>query len=195
MADTPVLSALHQFLRDPITGFGAPGHNLGRGASPDTLALLGGGVFHCDLLTDKDLDDRTESADIMARAWARVADAWGGDVARISTGGSSQSVHVALATVAGPGDTVLVAANAHKAAWMPAIAAGLDLRPIAVEVDTERDLEHGVTPATLSAALDAHPAAKAVLVVSPTFFGTVVDVPALARLAHARGLPLIVDAA
>ena len=195
MTDTPVLTALHTFLDDPITGFGAPGHNLGEGVDDDTLSLLGQDVFRCDLLTDKGVDDRTESADVMARAWAAVADAWGGDEARISTGGSSQSLHAALTAVAGPGEVVLVAANAHKAAWMPAIAAGLDLRPIAVEVDAAEDLEHGVTPATLAAALDANPEARAVLVVSPTVFGTVVDVPALARLAHARGLPLIVDAA
>ena len=195
MTDTPVLTALSQFLDDPITGFGAPGHNLGASVDDRTRALLGEGVFRCDLLTDKGVDDRTESADVMARAWDAVADAWGGDEARISTGGSSQSLHAALTAVAGPGEVVLVAANAHKAAWTPAIAAGLDLRPVAVEVDAAEDLEHGVTPATLAAALDGNPMAKAVLVVSPTVFGTVVDVPALADLAHARGLPLIVDAA
>lgn len=192
---TPVLTALRQFARNPVTGFGVPGHNLGAGADPATRELLGEEVFRCDLLTDKGLDDRTESAKVMQRAWARVADAWGGDVARIATGGSSESVHAALTAVAGPGDTVLVARNAHKAAWMPGIAAGLDLRAVDVEVDAENDLEHGVTPATLATALAASPEAKAVLVVSPTVFGTVVDVATLAELAHARGVPLIVDAA
>ena len=192
---TPVLTALKQFARDPITGFGAPGHNLGVGADPEARGLLGEDVFRCDLLTDKGIDDRTESAAVMDRAWAGVADAWGGDVARISTGGSSESVHAAMAAVAGPGDTVLVARNAHKAAWMPAIAGAMDLRAVELEIDGEEDLEHGVTPATLAAALADAPHAKAVLVVSPTVFGTIVDVEALASLAHAHGIPLIVDAA
>ena len=71
----------------------------------------------------------------------------------------------------------------------------MDLRPVELEIDARHDLEHGVTPATLAEALALHPHAKAVLVVSPTVFGTVVDVPALAELAHAHGIPLIVDAA
>ena len=41
MTDTPVLTALSQFLDDPITGFGAPGHNLGGGVDDRTRALPG----------------------------------------------------------------------------------------------------------------------------------------------------------
>ena len=50
--------------------------------------------------------------------------------------------------------------------------------------------------AALAQAFDAHPDARAALVVSPTYFGGVTsDIEALAEVCHSRGRPLIVDAA
>ena len=54
---------------------------------------------------------------------------------------------------------------------------------------------HCVLPSTLDAALAATPGAAAAIVVSPTYFGAVADVRGLARVAHAHGVPLVVDEA
>ena len=111
------------------------------------------------------------------------------------TGGSTQSLHTIIAAVARPGDTILVAANAHKAERNYALAAGLNLVALPAAVDEGWDIEHGPTPATVKAALSAHPAAKAVLVVSPSYYGVTLDIAGLATVAHAHGVPLLVDAA
>jgi lysine decarboxylase len=47
----------------------------------------------------------------------------------------------------------------------------------------------------LDAALAATPGAAAAIVVSPTYFGAVADIGRLARVAHAHGVPLVVDEA
>ena len=54
-------------------------------------------------------------------------------------------------------------------------------------------MAHGVTPDALRTALDQAPDARAVFVVSPTYYGICADVAALAEVAHERGLPLAVD--
>jgi lysine decarboxylase len=71
------------------------------------------------------------------------------------------------------------------------------MRPtfMAPELDPELGIAHCVTPETLAAALDATPGAVGASVVTPTYFGAVADVRGLAGVAHARGLPLIVDEA
>src|SRR5439155_18904836 len=71
------------------------------------------------------------------------------------------------------------------------------LRPtfVAPELDPELRIAHCVTPDALDRALADTPDAVAALVVSPTYFGAVADVKALADVAHAHGVPLVVDEA
>jgi arginine decarboxylase len=191
----PLLEALAAFAPKRLHGFGAPGHHQGVGAPKDVQRALGKQVFAADIITPKGLDDRTEGGHVLQRAHELAAEAWQADFCRFVTGGSTQSLHTALAAVAGPGDTVLFAANVHKAERAHALAAGLKAAIVPVIADDEWDVEHGVSPNALAAALDAHPEAKAFVVVSPTYYGVTSDIAALADLCHARGVPLICDAA
>jgi lysine decarboxylase len=52
-----------------------------------------------------------------------------------------------------------------------------------------------VTPAQIAEALDENPSAKAVLIVSPTYYGACSDVAGIAEVAHQHGVPLLVDEA
>ena len=191
----PILEALGTVEQRPVHGFGAPGHHQGAAVSADLRRLLGKQVFAADLITPKGLDDRLERSHVLQRAHEIAAEAWNADFCRFVTGGSTQSLHTALAAVARPGDTVLFAANVHKAERSWALAAGLRTEIVPVQVDAAWDIEHGVAAHVLAAALDANPEAKAFVLVSPSYYGTTSDIAALADLCHARGVPLICDAA
>ncbi|WP_254605179.1 aminotransferase class I/II-fold pyridoxal phosphate-dependent enzyme [Sphingomonas bacterium] len=191
----PILEALAAIERRTVHGFGAPGHHQGTAVPRELRRLLGRQVFAADVITPKGLDDRTESGHVLQRAHEIAAEAWHAEFCRFVTGGSTQSLHTALAAVARPGDTVLFAANVHKAERAHALATELNAVIVPVIVDEAWDIEHGVAVATLIEALDAHPGAKAFVVVSPTYFGVTSDIAALAHACHARGVPLICDAA
>lgn len=191
----PILEALAKVERRPPAGFGAPGHAGGKAVTRDVLALVGRRAFQADILTPKGLDDRSEHGQVVQHAHALAADAWGADLCRFSTGGSTQSLHTALASVARPGETVILAQNCHKAEFSAAVFGGLDIKVLPVTVDAAWDVEHGADPAALEALLATTPHAKAVVVVSPTYFGVTSDIAALAEACHRHGAPLIVDAA
>ncbi|MET4666745.1 aminotransferase class V-fold PLP-dependent enzyme [Sphingomonas sp. PvP056] len=191
----PLVEALARIERRPVIGFGAPGHNQGAAMPGGMRALLGKRVFRADVLTPKGLDDRTEGKLVLQRAHEIAAEAWGADFCRFVTGGSTQSLHTVMAAVAAPGDTILIAANAHKAERTYALATGLDDVVVPVQTDATWDIEHGVTPQALRKTLAAHPNAKAFIVVSPTYYGVTSDVASLSAICHDHGIPLIVDAA
>ena len=194
-SQAPLVEALALIEGRSMVGFGAPGHSQGHAVPRGLRPLLGSRLFRADVLTPKGLDDRTEGTLAVQRAHEIAAEAWEADIARYVTGGTTQSLHIALAAIARAGDTVLIASNAHKAEFAVALFMGLNPVVLPVEVAVDWDLEHGVAPQTLAAALDANPEAKAAIVVSPTYYGVTSDIPNLAAVAHAHGVPLVVDAA
>src|SRR6185503_8392769 len=64
---------------------------------------------------------------------------------------------------------------------------------VAPEYDGELGITHCVTPAALQVALAEAPDARAAFVVSPTYYGMAADIAAMAEVAHAAGVPLVVD--
>src|SRR3954454_7084521 len=54
-------------------------------------------------------------------------------------------------------------------------------------------MAYGVTPEALERGLAAAPEARAAFVVSPTYYGMAADVAGCVEVAHAAGVPLVVD--
>ena len=199
MAETqssaPILEALANHARQSSVSFGVPGHKSGQGAPPDIKQVIGADAFASDATTQKGIDDRRETKRTIQRAERLAAEAWGADVAYLSTNGTSLSNHAAFLSAAAPGDTVLVARSCHKSVAAGLILAGL--RPVFLEPDHDEvwDIEHGIPLSELERKLAAHPEAKGAFVVSPTYFGVVGNIAALAECCHRRGKPLVVDEA
>jgi arginine/lysine/ornithine decarboxylase len=103
------------------------------------------------------------------------------------------SVHVALMTVVGPGETIVMARNGHKSSFAGLVMSGA--RPVYVDphYDDALEIALGPTGEELAEALERHPEAKAALVFTPSYYGTSADVGALAEACHERDLPLVTD--
>jgi arginine decarboxylase len=191
----PVLEALQEFRRRGDVVYGPPGHKQGRGADPRVLEVVGEGVFASDVLSLNGLDDRRQSQGVLEQAQELMADAVGAEHAFFSTCGSSLSVKSAMLSVAGPGEELLVSRNAHKSVVAGLILAGI--RPVWVHphFDPERGMAHPPEPEDVRAALEAHPQARGMLLITPTDWGTCADIAGTARICHEHGVPLVVDEA
>ncbi len=186
------LAAYHATRQVPFT---PPGHKQGRGVDLRVLAVMGDGVFRSDVLSSAGLDDRRSSGGVVVEAERLMADAVDADHTFFSTCGSSLSVKTAIMATAGPGEKLLIGRDAHKSVGSGLVLSGV--LPVWVDPQWDRDLHiaHPPTVEAFAAALAAHPDAKGVLVTSPTPYGTCADLPALARLCHEHGKPLLVDEA
>ncbi len=133
--------------------------------------------------------DAIEAAE---RLWARR---FGFDSCLFLTGGSTQGNHTGLALLAGGGGAAALDRGSHRSVYNA--LALLDLTPhyLSRPWVEEEGVAGPVEPAAVAALLDAHPEVKTVCIVSPTYYGVLSDIPAIAQVCHRRGAKLMVDGA
>ena len=186
-SSAPLLDAWLRFHEEPPTPFAIPGHKQ--------RTDLVGDVVGGDVPLYAGLDTMKLGAGVLVGAEARAAALWGADVCRFSTGGSTHANQAVALAIAGDGDEVVVSRTLHRSLLLGLVLAGLTPVWVRPGVDPGTGLPLGVAPEDVATALREHPRARAVLVGDPSYVGTVGDVPGLAAVAHAHGVPLVVDAA
>ena len=191
----PYLDAVGDYARRRPGRFHVPGHKGGIGADPGLLEAIG------DKALAFDVPSLTYGVDIgplptpFQEAQRLAAEAWGAQRTWFLMNGASQANHVAMMALAHLGGEVVVQRNVHSSTIDGLILSGLRPTFVAPELDPDLQIAHCVTPEALDAALAATPGAVGASIVSPTYFGAVADVGALAEVAHARGVVLIADEA
>src|SRR3954454_4407112 len=189
----PLADGIREYGDRDILTFAIPAHNGGRGPAPEFTKWMGPDVARCDLPTSHGIDTRDRAWQVQATAQQLFAEAVGAKQTLFSTNGSSMSAHVAIMTVAGPGETIVMTRNGHKSAFAGLVLSGA--RPVYLDpvYDEELELAHVPRAADLAAVLDANPEAKAAMVFTPSYYGTAADVEALAAVCHERDIPLVTD--
>src|SRR3954452_18144565 len=189
----PILQALEAFLQSDVASYSIPAHKLGEGVDEQTLEVLGQQPYRTDAPMHHGLEDRVSSNKILTHAQSLAADAFGADRCFFSTNGSTLSVQLALMACAKPDEEVIIGRNAHKSVISGVVLSGVTPVWVNPEIDTEHACSHTVTPEALEHTFTAHPNARAVMVVSPTYFGVAADIQGLADVCHRHDVPLIID--
>jgi arginine decarboxylase len=192
---TPYVDAILAYSAFDPGRFQVPGHKGGLGADPSLVELVG------ETSLRNDIPSITEGVDIgpeptpFQQAQLLAAEAWGAKRTWFLINGASQGNHSTCMALAHYGKRVVVQRNVHSSVIDGLVLNGMHPTFVAPELDPELGIAHGLTPASLAAALDGTPGAVAAMVVSPTYFGACSDVAGLAEVAHDRGVPLVVDEA
>jgi arginine decarboxylase len=194
-AQAPYLDALSEYAAREPARLHVPGHKGGPGADPQLLQALGERALRLDIPALTHGIDVGPDPTPFERAQELAAEAWGAKRAWFLVNGASQGNLASGLALAHYGEQVVVQRNAHSSAIDALVLSGLRPTFAAPELDPELGIAHCLAAETLEQALAQTPAAVGAWVVSPTYFGAVADVRALAKVAHARGVPLIVDEA
>ena len=186
---TPLYDRLKSLAAEHPLRFDMPGHH---------------GVLRIDHLGDFALDftENGETGDLFGpggdaieaaeRLWAQR---FGLDSCLFLTGGSTQGMHTGLALLAGTGNAVALDGGSHRSAYHA--LALLDLTPyylLRPWLDRE-GVTGPIQPEAVEQVLNEHPEVKTICITSPTYYGVLSDLPAIARICHDYGAKLMVDGA
>ncbi|HET9073031.1 MAG TPA: DegT/DnrJ/EryC1/StrS family aminotransferase [Solirubrobacteraceae bacterium] len=174
--------------------FHVPGHKVA-GADPGLLHALGEDAIALDIPQDIEGVDLGSRPTPYERAETLAAQAYGAARCWFLTNGATQGNHALALALAPLGRRVVVQRNSHASLVDGLVLSGGMPSFVAPEYDPELGMAHGITPSALAGCLAATPQARAVFMVSPTYYGMAADVAGCAEVAHRHGAALIVDAA
>jgi lysine decarboxylase len=185
----PLLDAYLTYFEADHTPFTIPGHkqratllDAGLGALVDSDIPLYGG-----------LDEIKLTNQILVKAEMLAANLWGADYARFSTGGSTHANQAVILALGKPGDKVAISRTAHRSVLSALVIAGLEPIWMSPGIDSATGVPIGIALLELEKALTQNPIA--VLLTEPGYLGTLSDLKPLIDAAHAKSIPVIVDAA
>ena len=193
--NAPYLEAVVAYATRGSTRFHVPGHKGGAGADPGLRAAIGWAALTADIPQDIEGIDLGPEPTPYQQAELLAAEAHGAARSFFLTNGATQGNHALCLALAPLGAPVVVQRNSHASVIDGLVLSGGHPTFVAPEYEDELGMAHGVTPESLRRALEATPEARAAFIVSPTYYGMSADVAGCAEVAHAAGVPLVVDQA
>ncbi len=178
--------------------FHVPGNKGGAGADPGLRSAVGERALLLDIPQDIEGIDVGPSPTLYERAELLAAEAYGAQQCWFLTNGATQGNHALSLALAPPGTRVMIQRNSHASLIDGLVLSGGLPSFVAPEYDPELGMAHGVEPDALADALERASLGgpiDAVFIVSPTYYGMAADVAGCAEVAHAAGVPLVVDCA
>lgn len=166
-----------------------PGHKGKLSAAPELA-----GAAALDFTELADTGSLYEGTGPIAEAEALAAKAFGAGNALFLTGGATQGIQSAVFYAARRGRGILMDRGSHLSAYNACGLLRLDQRYLYPEAVPGFGCLGPVTPEMVREGLAESPAA-AVLITSPTYYGVLSDVPAIAQLCREKDALLVVDAA
>jgi len=185
----PLLKAIAQYLNIDHAPFYMPGHKRGVGIDPEFEQILGKNLFRLDLPELPKLDKAISEAEALA------ADGYGSYRTWFLVNGSTSGIAAMMLAVVGIGDKILIGRNCHKAAIAGLVLCGATPIYLETDYDPNLDLDCGVSPNTLQTALETNLDVKAVMLVSPNYFGICGELEKLVAIAHSFDIPILIDGA
>ncbi len=191
----PLLETLQVCAQRQHAPFYAPGHKRGAGIPQPLADFLGSRVFAADLPELPELDNLFAPEGVIQEAQQLAAAAFGAAQTWFLVNGSTAGIVAAILATCGTGEKIILPRNVHRSAISGLVLSGAVPVFVNPEYDAGWEMANAIAPESVAIALEQHPDAKAVMVLSPTYRGVCADVEAIARITHQYNIPLLVDEA
>ena len=191
----PIVAAMKKYSADGVIPFYTPGHKQGRGAHEFLRELLTEEGLRQEVSLMEELDDLHEPHSCIKEAQELAAELWHADECIFMVNGTTSAVQAMIFGTLKAGDLIMIPRNAHRSVIAGLILSGAKPIFLPVEFDEEFNLPLNVSVETIEWAIKKFPQARAVLLVSPNYYGVAADLEKISRLVHKNGMILLIDEA
>ncbi|MBQ1407388.1 MAG: aminotransferase class V-fold PLP-dependent enzyme [Eubacterium sp.] len=216
----PLTDFINEYAASGAVSFHTPGHKGARFfrrtlireaiGEADAASVLGNAGTSClAAAADRDITEIPGSGNLFAREGiiSDVAEMYrkqsGSRASYLLVNGSTAGIQAALYSVLSPGDTVIVSPMPHRSVMNGIRLAGAKAVVMGngkaydscIDLPVDPDFTACVTARDIEEMMDKYPAARAVLITHPNYYGVMSELAGIAEVVHARGLRLICDQA
>lgn len=187
--NTPLYDSLTNIIKENTLRMHMPGHK----GKPVFYPF--DDIFPYDFTETDQTGNLYEEEGAIREAEILSAKYYGSDDCHFLTGGSTQGIHAMLGAICGDGGEVLLDRSCHKS--VASACALFDLKPYFVYPETIEPYGFGgnLSLQQIEKQLKAHENIKAMLVVSPNYYGVIQDIKGLSELCGKYNVKLLVDSA
>lgn len=190
----PFVEALESYKEQHFVPFHTPGHKIGVEA-PQLLKNWMGPALPYDLGVMYALDDLHEPERELKEAQDLTAELYGADCCWFSINGTTALIEAMIMGTVGPDETIIIPREAHRSVISGLVLSGAKPVYMGCDFDERWGIPLGVSLENAIKSMDAHPEAKAILLVYPNYYGVGIDIVNIIQEAHKRGLIVLVDEA
>ena len=190
----PFVESLETYRQQHMVPFHTPGHKIGVGA-PALLTEWMGPALPYDLGLMYAIDDYHEPERELLEAQQLAAQAFGADHTWFSINGTSGAIQMMIMSAVKEGESIIIPREAHCSVHNSLVLSGAKPIYMMGRFHERWGIPGGVTADNAIATMDAHPEAKAILLVHPNYYGVGVDVERIVQAAHERHMLVLVDEA
>ena len=197
---TPYADAIRNYAQKGRARFATPGFQISNNsnnppAQPELVEMFGAQLLAGDVQPLVDGIHLVPSPTPMDLSLQLAAQAWGAKRTWFLANGASMGNLTACLAIRNFGENIVVQRSMHSSVIDGLAITGLVANFVSPSIDHELGIANGVSAKDLAAALTQTSNPVAAYVITPSYFGAVSDVAALAKVAHSFGVPLIVDEA
>ena len=190
----PFVEALESYKEQHFVPFHTPGHKIGVEA-PQLLKDWMGPALPYDLGVMYALDDLHEPEGVLKEAQDLTAELYGADHCWFSINGTTALIEAMIMGTVGPDEAIIIPREAHRSVISGLVLSGAKPVYMDCQFDDRWGIPLGVSVEDAIKTMDAHPEAKAILLVYPNYYGVGVDIVKIVKEAHKRGMIVLVDEA
>lgn len=184
----PINDSIKKYVKKNRISFSMPGH---KGNS----VIDEKDFFKLDVTELDDTDNLFSPTSYIADSQKKLSSLYKTVSSHYLLGGSTSGVYAMISLAVHEGDKIIVDRFCHKSVINAIILCGA----VPVYVWPQYNYQFGVTGGILSveieSVIESNPDAKAVIITSPTYYGTVSDISSISNTVHKANMLLLVDEA
>ena len=190
----PIIKGLEFYKNQNNTAFHMPGHKQNQRIFEE-LEFLKANVYSYDLTEVPGTDNLYEAEEMIKDAQVLLSEAMGSKKSYMLVNGSTCGIYSMILGLLNKNDKIIVQRNCHKSVFTAIYLGNLSSIYVYPKVIKDFDIASTVDAYDLAEVIKENKDAKAVVITSPTYYGTCAYIKEISNLCKENNMLLLVDEA